>query len=179
MPPRVVSIHRANLERQAHGQAFESRLASFTTLLGARRLGCQLAVVPPGKRAWPMHAHRVDEELVFVLEGRGTVLHTGGTTDIESGDLVSFTAGPDNPHRIVNTSGAELLYLRVGATHDPEVVLCPESGRYAVIAGSLPGGDDSLRTFSVVARESDREPHRDGEDGSGTEDTNRGVASSR
>lgn len=179
MPPRIVNIHRARLEHQAHGQAFESRLASFTALLGARQLGCQLTVVPAGKRAWPMHAHLVNEELVFVLEGRGTVRYAGGTTDIEAGDLVSFVAGPDNPHQIVNTSDAELLYLCISTMQEPEVVLYPDSGKYAVIAGSLPGGDESLRTFSVVARASNRVPYWDGEDGTGAIDTLRGDAPPR
>ena len=179
MPPRIVNIHRARLEHQAHGQAFESRLASFTALLGARQLGCQLTGVPAGQRAWPRHAHLVNEELVFVLEGRGTVRHAGGTTDIEAGDLVSFVAGPDNPHQIVNTSDAELLYLCISTMQEPEVVLYPDSGKYAVIAGSLPGGDESLRTFSVVARASNRVPYWDGEDGTRAIDTLRGDAPPR
>lgn len=168
MPPRVVNLRYARLERMAHGRAFEARLASLTALLGSKKLGCQLTSVPPGKRAWPMHAHLVNEEMVFVLEGRGSVRHAGGTLDIQAGDLISFVAGPDDPHQIVNTSDAELLYLCVSTMEQPEIVLYPDSGKFAAIAGSLPGGDEAARTFSVVARTSVRVPYWEGEDADDT-----------
>ena len=41
--------------------------------IGAQKLGCQLHVVPAGKKAFPRHAHHVNEEMFFVLSGEGTL----------------------------------------------------------------------------------------------------------
>lgn len=178
MPPRIVNIHRARLEHQAHGQAFESRLASFTALLGARQLGCQLTV-GAARQACLADARAPGQRRTRLRPRRARHRPARRDDSIEAGDLVSFVAGPDNPHQIVNTSDAELLYLCISTMQEPEVVLYPDSGKYAVIAGSLPGGDESLRTFSVVARASNRVPYWDGEDGAGAIDTLRGDASPR
>jgi len=43
------------------------------TRLGARLLGYNITAVPPGKRAFPLHNHMVNEEMFFVVEGHGEV----------------------------------------------------------------------------------------------------------
>jgi uncharacterized cupin superfamily protein len=160
-----VSLRRVDPGTAGHGEAFEARLASLTAELGAKKLGCQLTVVPPGKRAWPRHAHLANGELVYVLEGKGTVRYGDTEFPVEAGDVVSFVPGPDTAHKIVNTASTELRYLCVSTMQEPDVVLYPESGKYAVVAGSVPGGDESARTFSVAARLADRRPNWEGENG--------------
>jgi uncharacterized cupin superfamily protein len=52
----------------ASAERFEMRLGFIAPRVGAQRLGYNLTVVPPGKRAFPMHSHRVNDEMFFVLE---------------------------------------------------------------------------------------------------------------
>ena len=53
------------------GEKFQSTHCRISGRLGARQLGYNLTAVPPGKRAFPFHSHRVNEEMFFVLEGTG------------------------------------------------------------------------------------------------------------
>src|SRR5512147_1383063 len=41
--------------------------------LGGEKLSCGLWELPPGKRSFPLHAHHVTEEALFVISGRGKV----------------------------------------------------------------------------------------------------------
>ena len=52
---------------------FVAKLGRIGAMIGASKLGCQLHVVPPGKKAYPRHAHHVNEEMFFVLSGEGSL----------------------------------------------------------------------------------------------------------
>lgn len=56
-----------------HDDQFEARLAPIGPLVGAKELGYNLTVVPPGKRAFPFHNHHANEEIFLILEGEGTL----------------------------------------------------------------------------------------------------------
>ena len=46
-----------------------SAIADIGLRIGARRLGYNLTVVPPGKAAFPAHNHHGMEEMFLVLDG--------------------------------------------------------------------------------------------------------------
>ena len=50
-------------------QRFEARMGMVGARIGAKLLGYNITAVPPGKRAFPLHNHMVNEEMFFVLEG--------------------------------------------------------------------------------------------------------------
>jgi hypothetical protein len=52
----------------AAGARYEAAFARVGAPVGARRLGYTVTAVPPGKRAFPFHSHRVNEE---ILRSRG------------------------------------------------------------------------------------------------------------
>src|SRR3954452_4705813 len=78
MPKQIVNI--AELEMQPRtpqfaptgpaAERYDARVAFIATRIGAKKLGYNLTAVPPGKRAYPFHSHRVQEEMFFVLEAR-------------------------------------------------------------------------------------------------------------
>ena len=65
--------------------------------VGARDLGYCLVSVDPGKRSGPYHFHHSEEEVFFVLSGRGRLRQgdAEGEEEIEigPGDFASFPAG--------------------------------------------------------------------------------------
>lgn len=69
----IVNLDDVKLDRFGNGGKFEVLDGPVGHLVGARQLGCSIAVVAPGKRAFPFHCHHVNEEMVVVLEGAGTV----------------------------------------------------------------------------------------------------------
>ncbi|WP_395407369.1 cupin domain-containing protein [Pseudoduganella sp. UC29_106] len=54
-------------------ERFEARMQLIGLRIGAQHLGYNITEVPPGKRAFPLHNHRVNEEMFFILEGSGEV----------------------------------------------------------------------------------------------------------
>ena len=51
--------------------ASRCRMAPVGPRIGAQLLGYNITAVPPGKRAFPLHNHHVNEEMFFILSGSG------------------------------------------------------------------------------------------------------------
>lgn len=149
----ILNLDEAKGERHAHGDTFEAVDAPIGPAIGAQKLGCSLIVVPPGKRAYPFHCHHVNEELFFVVEGRGMVRIGDREYPIRRGDVIAAPAGGrETAHQIVNTGDEELRYLAMSTMIPTEVVEYPDSAKTSVYVGSAPGGDRSARTFTWRGR---------------------------
>lgn len=147
----IQNVEDVAFDHHVHGDKFETLDGPMAAALGARQLGCSVNVVPPGKRAWPFHRHHVNEELVYVIEGTGTLRLGDREVPIRKGDVMAFPAAGE-AHQIVNTSGEDLRYLSVSTMIPADVIDYPDSGKFAVRAGGAPGGDPETRTFDLVAR---------------------------
>ena len=162
----VINIEELELELQPqhHGERFAADMAQAGPRTGARKLGCRLTVVPPGKSAWPFHAHLVNEEMVFVIEGEGVLRLAGGEQPLRAGDVVALPpGGAEAAHEIINRSTRPLKYWCVSTMEEPDIGLYPDSGKFFVLAGAAPGGDKTLRTFSHVGRCQDSVDYWEGE----------------
>ncbi|KAF8679949.1 Cupin domain [Rhizoctonia solani] len=84
--------------------AYATSLSQETGLSG--RFGCNLEVIPPGARSSDPHAHSVEDELVFVIQGEGLVWLDGYTFPVSSGDAIGFRGGTGLAHTIINDSDA-------------------------------------------------------------------------
>ncbi len=141
---------------------FEARFARIGPLVGAKQLGYNITAVPPGKRAFPRHSHRVNEEMFFVLQGTGEIRIGAETYPLRAGDIVACVAGgPETAHQIVNTGQEELRYLAVSTQRAPEIWEYPDSGKFGVIA-EFTGGAASA-TFPYFGHFSSRAGYWEGE----------------
>ena len=93
MSKPVVNLADVPLREGGNGKQFAAKLGRIGALIGATKLGCQLHIVPPGKKAFPRHAHHVNEEMFFVLSGQGTYRLGEETYPIREGDVISAPAG--------------------------------------------------------------------------------------
>ena len=119
-------------------QRFDVRVGQIARQIGAKKLGYNLTAVPPGKRAYPFHNHRLNEEMFYVLEGSGEVRIGAETFPIRAGDFIACPpGGPELAHQIVNTGSGELRYLAVSTMQYPEVCEYPDSGKIGVLADSI------------------------------------------
>jgi len=107
--------------------------------LGSEKLGCGLWELAPGKKSFPMHAHQVTEEALYVLSGRGQVRTPEGETAIGPGDWVSFPPG-GVAHQLLNDGTEPLVYLGLSAGQGIDLVDYPESGKVSVAVGRPPSG---------------------------------------
>ena len=103
--------------------------------IGAQKLGYNITKVPAGKRAFPLHNHRVNEEMFFILEGEGEIRIGAETFPVRQGDFIACPpGGADTAHQIVNTSQKELRYLAVSTREGPEIAEYPDSKKFGVMS---------------------------------------------
>lgn len=112
----------------------ESLVGPLSDGTAARKLGCGIDTVPPGKQSCPYHLHHTQEEMFVVLEGLGTLRVAGELLPIKAGDVIFIPCGPDYPHHILNTSDADLKYLSISTQEPPEVCEYPDSGKLGVFS---------------------------------------------
>lgn len=95
-------------------------------------LGVAWNRVPPGYTSCPFHAHALEDEVFYVLSGRGVLRYGEALHDLRAGDCVSCPAGTGVAHQLANTGDEELIYLSIGP-HDPnEVATYPDTGKVFV-----------------------------------------------
>ena len=150
----ILNIADLEFRPWGHGERYEARLGAIGARLGAQKLGYNLTVLPPGKRAFPFHNHLVNEEMFFVVEGEGEVRIGEARYPIRAGDVIACPAGgPETAHQIRNTSAtAELKYLAVSTKLSPEVAHYPDTGKYGVLAEFPPGPDGTKRPVRIVSK---------------------------
>ncbi|MCB0414109.1 MAG: GNAT family N-acetyltransferase [Bdellovibrionales bacterium] len=79
-----------------------------------KNIAVWLERIPVGKRSsWP-HAHSVEEEFVFVLEGSPIVYLDGKEYSVEPFIGIDFKAGSGTAHNLKNKSDDYIYYLCVG-----------------------------------------------------------------
>jgi len=148
----VVNLADVPLKSHQHGVHFEAQMGAIAPLLGAKKLGCRLTVLPPGKKAFPFHSHYVNEELFLVLEGEGTLRLGDRHIPLRPYDVVCCPpGGPETAHQIINTSEGNLRYLCISTMEQPDVMEYPDSGKFGVFVGSPPGGDKAQRTVEIFS----------------------------
>ena len=112
LQPRLSRFKRPRAPEAA--ELFELRMGQISSRVGAQKLGYNLTAVPPGKRAFPLHNHRINEEMFFILEGSGEVRIGAERHPIRQGDIIACpTGGPETAHQIANTGDTDLKYLAV------------------------------------------------------------------
>jgi uncharacterized cupin superfamily protein len=114
---------------------FGSQMGSVGTRIGAQKLGYNITVVQPGKRAFPLHNHHANEEMFFILSGSGELRVGAEVWSIRTGDFIaSPPGGPELAHQIINTGSEELRYLAVSTMIYPETVEYPDSNKVALMS---------------------------------------------
>lgn len=151
---RVVGHNGQAIGTTRPDESYEARIGALSAKIGAQKLGYNLTVVPPGKRAFPRHSHRVNEEMFFVLDGEGELRVGDARYPLKRGDVVACPpGGPETAHQIVNTSASEeLKYLAVSTKLSPEVVDYPDSAKTGVYAEFPPGPDGKPQGMRFLTR---------------------------
>lgn len=172
MNPPIVNIADVALEPRppalspagAAAERYHARMGFIGARIGAQKLGYNVTAVPPGKRAFPFHNHRVNEEMFFILEGSGEVRIGETVHPIRAGDIVACPpGGKETAHQIINTGAVELKYLAVSTKLSPEIAEYPDSGKFGVLAEYPAGPEGKPRMFRFVGREDLAVNYWDGE----------------
>lgn len=89
--------------------------------VGLTQFGVNLTTLPPGGRSSLRHWHEVEEEMVFVLSGRLTLVEDDGEADLGPGEAAAFPAGTGNGHHLLNRGTATATYLEIGTRPSRDV----------------------------------------------------------
>ena len=115
---------------------YTSSRGEISRRIGARDLGYNLTIVPPGKVQCPFHSHHAEEEMFLILEGEGELRFGDQRYPIRQHDVIACpTGGPEVAHQIVNTGTVTMRYLALSTMSDIEICEYPDSQKVSANAG--------------------------------------------
>ena len=127
----VLEVEEVDHTAGTHWGWFDKRLVRSVAARGGS-LGVTQSRLPPGRTMCPFHHHQREDEVFFVLAGRGVLRYGDDVRELRPGDCVSCPAGTQIAHQIANPFDEDLVYLAIGL-HDPhEVCVYPDSGKVMV-----------------------------------------------
>ena len=116
----------------SHGERFGVRFRELGEFGGGKHVGVCLEELAPGKRTYPAHYHMLEDEHVFILEGRLTLRLGERRFEMGPGQYVCFPAGQKVGHTLENQTDAPCRYLIVGERNPAEVVVYTDTERVGV-----------------------------------------------
>ena len=136
--------------RTNYPEPFASRMAGrdkrpLGDLFGLANVGVNLTRLAPGGSSALRHAHTKQDEFVYILEGRPTLVTNAGRTALKAGMCAGFKAGTGDAHHLVNDTEDDVVYLEIGDRTAGDAVDYP---------------DDDLAVVTVDGRR--RMAHKDG-----------------
>lgn len=81
---------------------------------GLQNFGVNLVRLAPGSCSALRHWHTRQDELIYVLEGKVTLIANSGEEVLKPGMAAGFPAGDANGHHLVNRTNADVVYLEIG-----------------------------------------------------------------
>jgi uncharacterized cupin superfamily protein len=83
-------------------------------LFGLSNFGVNLTRLAPQSMSALRHAHSKQDEFVYVLQGKPTLVTDEGKTQLAPGMCAGFKAGTGNGHHLLNETSADVVYLEIG-----------------------------------------------------------------
>ena len=146
----VINIDDVALLDRGNGKQFAVKWGRVGPLLGLNGLGCAVHVVPPEKKAFPLHRHHVMDELFFIVSGKGEYRFGDKVFPVRAGDLVGAPAGTQ-AHQLVNAGAEDLCYLGISTMGSVDFVDYPGSNKIAIAAG-VKNADFKTATYVGLGR---------------------------
>jgi len=105
--------------RTNYPEPFASRMAGrdkrpLGDLFGLANFGVNLTRLAPGGSSALRHAHTKQDEFVYILEGRPTLVTNARRTALKAGMCAGFKAGTGDAHHLVNDTEDDVVYLEIG-----------------------------------------------------------------
>ena len=122
-PPYPVAIAAADAPPRAkasnYPEPFFSRMLKrdkrrLGDLFGLRSFGVNLTRLAPDGESALRHAHVKQDEFVYILEGRPTLVTNAGRTALQPGMCAGFRGGSGDAHHLVNETSEDVVYIEIG-----------------------------------------------------------------
>jgi uncharacterized cupin superfamily protein len=101
-------------------------------LFGLANFGVNLTRLEPGALSALRHAHALQDEFIYVLQGSPVLITNAGETQLRSGMCAGFNAGTGDGHHLINRSNEDVVYLEVGDRTPGDSATYPDDDLQAV-----------------------------------------------
>lgn len=117
--------------RSVYPEPFASRMAGrekrvLGNPFGLTNFGVNLTRLAPGAISALRHAHRTQDEFVYILKGTPLLRTDAGDTRLAPGHCAGFRAGTGNGHHLYNDTQEPVDYLEVGDRSPHDEVTYPD-----------------------------------------------------
>lgn len=108
------------------------RLGDF---FGLTNFGINLTRLAPNAVSALRHAHSRQDEFLYVLEGRPTLVTDDGSIALSPGMCAGFRAGGGNANHLINQTDEDVVYLEIGDRTPGDQVVYPDDDLQALMVG--------------------------------------------
>jgi uncharacterized cupin superfamily protein len=98
-------------------------------LIALPNVGVNLTELPPGAASFVLHRESKQDELIYVLSGRPTLVVGNAELVLRPGDCYGFKAQNGRAHRLINRSAEKAVYLEIGSRGAGGRAECPSVDR--------------------------------------------------
>jgi hypothetical protein len=105
---------------------------SLGDLFSLTNFGVNLTRLLPGAVSALRHAHSVQDEFIYILQGHPLLITDAGETQLSPGMCAGFKANTGNAHQLLNRTTQEVIYLEVGDRNLGDTVIYPDDDLQAV-----------------------------------------------
>lgn len=95
-------------------------------LFGLKNFGVNLTRLAPGAISALRHAHSVQDEFVYILEGTPVLVTDAGETPLAPGMCAGFRSGSGDAHHLVNRGSSDTVYLEIGDRNPGDAATYPD-----------------------------------------------------
>lgn len=144
MTKPIMNLDEVAFDDVEENGPYTSSRGRISDHIGAKLLGYNLTVLPPGKVQCPFHSHHGEEEMFLILEGEGELRFGETRYPIRKHDVIACPpGGPAVAHQIVNTGPTTMRYLALSTLSDVDACEYPDSGKVLIVTGRR--GEPGLR----------------------------------
>ncbi|BAJ00753.1 cupin domain-containing protein [Shewanella violacea] len=131
---KIIKVDDVCWESWQHSEQYTSQQKHIGDAAGCEKIGVTMERLAPGKFSTVAHYHTKEEEHLYALEGRATLLIDGESHPFEKGDYICFKADTAIAHTLRNDSDKEFVFLVIGNRDKHDVVVYPENNKVLVRA---------------------------------------------
>lgn len=121
--PQIIQTELAEEQSHLGGEHWGGHYKVLTPSMRERggKLGVNQTRVPPGRACVPFHSHRLEDEVFYILSGRGIFRYgENPLCEVKAGDCISCPAATGTAHQLANPFDEDLVYLAIGNYERPK-----------------------------------------------------------
>lgn len=132
----IMNLDEVRFDDVEENGLYTSSRGQISNHIGAKKLGYNLTVLPPGKAQCPFHSHHGEEEMFLIIEGEGELRFGDQRYPIRKHDVIACPpGGPQVAHQIINTGKATMRYVALSTLSEVDACEYPDSQKILIVTG--------------------------------------------